>query len=124
MIVRSWNLRPRPGRYDDTIGLITEGVKLADRHGAGEIAFPAVQIGAHAAGGGRPLGALGHQVADAHQAQLGEGGEEVLSEVEGHQPTLATRLGPIKLVSACQRRGLSGVRWRRNSGASPNTATA
>ncbi len=57
-------------------------------------------------------------------AQLGEGGEEVLGEVEGHQPTLATRLGPIKLVSACQRRGLSGVRWRRNSGASPNTATA
>jgi hypothetical protein len=37
MIVRSWNLRPRPGRYDDTIGLITEGAKLADRHGAREI---------------------------------------------------------------------------------------
>jgi hypothetical protein len=34
MIVRSWNLRPRPGRYDDSIGLITEGAKLADRHGA------------------------------------------------------------------------------------------
>jgi hypothetical protein len=34
LIVRSWNLRPRPGRYDDAIGLITEGVKLADRHGA------------------------------------------------------------------------------------------
>jgi hypothetical protein len=37
LIVRSWNLRPRPGRYDDAIGLITEGVKLAERHGAGEI---------------------------------------------------------------------------------------
>ncbi|HYZ98046.1 MAG TPA: hypothetical protein VE575_04790 [Acidimicrobiales bacterium] len=37
MIVRSWNLRPRPGRYDDSIGLVTEGVKLADRHGAGDI---------------------------------------------------------------------------------------
>jgi hypothetical protein len=37
MIVRSWNLSPRPGRYDDSIGLITEGVKLADRHGAREI---------------------------------------------------------------------------------------
>lgn len=37
MIVRSWNLRPRPGRYDDAIGLITEGAKLAERHGAGEI---------------------------------------------------------------------------------------
>jgi hypothetical protein len=36
VIVRSWNLRPRPGRYDDAIGLITEGVKLADRHGAGD----------------------------------------------------------------------------------------
>jgi len=34
VIVRSWNLRPRPGRYDDAIGLVTEGVKLADRHGA------------------------------------------------------------------------------------------
>jgi hypothetical protein len=37
VIVRSWNVRPRPGRYDDAIGLITEGVKLAERHGAGEI---------------------------------------------------------------------------------------
>lgn len=37
MIVRSWNLRPRPGRYDDAIGLITEGVKLADRHGARDV---------------------------------------------------------------------------------------
>ena len=37
MIVRSWNLRPRPGRYDDSIGLITEGIKLADRHGAHDI---------------------------------------------------------------------------------------
>jgi hypothetical protein len=34
LIVRSWNLRPRPGRYDDALGLITEGVKLAERHGA------------------------------------------------------------------------------------------
>ena len=37
MIVRSWNVRPRPGRYDDAVGLITEGVKLADRHGCREI---------------------------------------------------------------------------------------
>lgn len=37
MIIRSWNLRPRPGRYDDAIGLITEGVKLADRHGARDV---------------------------------------------------------------------------------------
>jgi hypothetical protein len=37
VIVRSWNIRPRPGRYDDSIGLITEGVKLADRHGASDI---------------------------------------------------------------------------------------
>jgi hypothetical protein len=37
MILRSWNLRPRPGRYDDSIGLITEGVKLAERHGARDI---------------------------------------------------------------------------------------
>jgi hypothetical protein len=34
LIIRSWNLRPRPGRYDDALGLITEGVKLAERHGA------------------------------------------------------------------------------------------
>jgi hypothetical protein len=37
VIVRSWNLRPRPGRYDDAIGLIAEGIKLADRHGANTI---------------------------------------------------------------------------------------
>jgi len=37
VIIRSWNLRPRPGRYDDAIGLITEGVKLAGRHGARDI---------------------------------------------------------------------------------------
>ena len=37
MIVRSWNVRPRPGRYDDAIGLITEGVKLAERHGGRQI---------------------------------------------------------------------------------------
>ena len=36
MIVRSWTLRPRPGRYDDAIGLVTEGVKLAERHGGGQ----------------------------------------------------------------------------------------
>jgi hypothetical protein len=37
MIARSWNLRPRPGRYDDAIGLIAEGAKLAERHGAGNV---------------------------------------------------------------------------------------
>jgi hypothetical protein len=37
VIVRSWNLRPRPGRYDDAIGLITEGVKMAERHGARDV---------------------------------------------------------------------------------------
>ena len=37
MIIRSWNLRPRPGRYDDAMGLITEGVKLAERHGARDV---------------------------------------------------------------------------------------
>jgi hypothetical protein len=37
LIVRSFDLRPRPGRYDDALGLISEGVKLAERHGAGEI---------------------------------------------------------------------------------------
>jgi hypothetical protein len=48
MIVRSWNLGPRPGRYDDAIGLITEGAKLADRHGAGAIRLTqAATAGAH-----------------------------------------------------------------------------
>jgi hypothetical protein len=37
LIIRSWNLRPRPGRYDDALGLITEGVKLAERHGARDV---------------------------------------------------------------------------------------
>jgi hypothetical protein len=27
LITRSWNLRPRLGRYDDAIGLIAEGAK-------------------------------------------------------------------------------------------------
>ena len=31
---RIWNLRPKPGRYDDAVGLVVEGVKLAERHGA------------------------------------------------------------------------------------------
>ena len=34
MIVRSWTLRPRPGRYNDAVGLIAEGAKLGERHGA------------------------------------------------------------------------------------------
>jgi hypothetical protein len=37
LIIRSWNLRPRPGRYEDSLGLITEGVKLAERHGARDV---------------------------------------------------------------------------------------
>jgi hypothetical protein len=37
LILRSWNLRPRPGRYDDAVGLIAEGAKLATRHGARNI---------------------------------------------------------------------------------------
>jgi hypothetical protein len=37
LIIRSWNLRPRPGRYDDAVGLIAEGAKLATRHGARNI---------------------------------------------------------------------------------------
>jgi hypothetical protein len=37
LIVRSWNLRPRRGRYDDALGLITEGVKLAERHGGRQV---------------------------------------------------------------------------------------
>jgi hypothetical protein len=36
LIVRSWDLRARPGRYEDCLGLITEGMKLAERHGARE----------------------------------------------------------------------------------------
>jgi hypothetical protein len=37
LIIRSWNLRPRPGRYDDAVGLIAEGAKLATRHGARDV---------------------------------------------------------------------------------------
>jgi hypothetical protein len=33
-IVRIWSVRPKAGRFDDAIGLLTEGAKLLDRHGA------------------------------------------------------------------------------------------
>jgi hypothetical protein len=36
-VVRTWNLRPRAGRFEDAIGLLTEGAKLLDRHGARHI---------------------------------------------------------------------------------------
>jgi hypothetical protein len=37
LILRSWDLRPRPGRYDDALALITEGVKLVERHGVRDV---------------------------------------------------------------------------------------
>jgi hypothetical protein len=36
-IVRTWSVRPKAGRFDDAIGLLTEGAKLLDRHGGREI---------------------------------------------------------------------------------------
>jgi hypothetical protein len=36
-IVRIWSVRPKAGRFDDAIGLLTEGAKLLDRHGARNI---------------------------------------------------------------------------------------
>jgi hypothetical protein len=36
-IVRTWSVRPKAGRFDDAIGLLSEGAKLLDRHGAREI---------------------------------------------------------------------------------------
>ena len=36
-IVRTWSVRPKAGRFDDAIGLLTDGAKLLDRHGASEI---------------------------------------------------------------------------------------
>jgi hypothetical protein len=36
-IVRIWSVRPKAGRFDDAIGLLTDGAKLLDRHGARDI---------------------------------------------------------------------------------------
>jgi hypothetical protein len=36
-IVRTWSVQPKAGRFDDAIGLLSEGAKVLDRHGAREI---------------------------------------------------------------------------------------
>ena len=35
--VRIWSVRPKAGRFDDAIGLLTDGAKLLERHGARSI---------------------------------------------------------------------------------------
>lgn len=76
VIVRSWNLRPRPGRYDDAIGLITEGVKLAERHGADDIRLT------QAATAGTTTGLLVLTCAFDNLAAYGEYLDESLMDVE------------------------------------------
>jgi hypothetical protein len=47
-IVRTWSVRPKAGRFDDAIGLLTEGAKLLDRHGGQEIRLThGVLVGNH-----------------------------------------------------------------------------
>jgi hypothetical protein len=47
-IVRTWSVRPKAGRFDDAIGLLTEGAKLLDRHAAREIRLThGVMVGTH-----------------------------------------------------------------------------
>jgi hypothetical protein len=47
-IVRTWSVRPKAGRFDDAIGLLTEGAKLLDRHGGREIRLThGVLVGSH-----------------------------------------------------------------------------
>jgi hypothetical protein len=47
-IVRTWSVRPKAGRFDDAIGLLTEGAKLLDRHGGRDIRLThGVMVGTH-----------------------------------------------------------------------------
>jgi hypothetical protein len=47
-IVRTWSVRPKAGRFDDAIGLLTEGAKLLDRHGGPDIRLThGVMVGSH-----------------------------------------------------------------------------
>jgi hypothetical protein len=47
-IVRTWSVRPKAGRFDDAIGLLTEGAKLLDRHGGRDIRLThGVMVGNH-----------------------------------------------------------------------------
>jgi hypothetical protein len=78
VIVRSWNLRPRPGRYDDAIGLITEGVKLADRHGA-----TAVRL-TQAAAAGPTTGLLVLTCEFGNLTAYGTYLDEMMTDVEAH----------------------------------------
>jgi hypothetical protein len=76
LIARSWNLRPRPGRYDDAIGLIAEGAKLAERHGARDIRLT------QAATAGPTTGLLVLTLEFENLAEYGGYLDDTLSDVE------------------------------------------
>jgi len=78
MITRSWNLRPRPGRYDDAIGLIAEGAKLAERHGARDIRLT------QAATAGPSTGLLVLTCGFENLAAYGAYLDDTLTDVEAH----------------------------------------
>ena len=81
MITRSWNLRPRPGRYDDAIGLIAEGAKLAERHGARNIRLT------QAATAGPTTGLLVLTLEFENLAAYGAYLDDTLSDVEAQTHT-------------------------------------
>ena len=81
MIIRSWNLRPRPGRYDDAMGLITEGVKLAERHGARDVRLT------QAATAGSTTGLLVLTCEFAHLTAYGAYIDDTMNDIEAQSFT-------------------------------------
>jgi hypothetical protein len=93
LIVRSWTLRPRPGRYDDAIGLIAEGAKLAERHGSRNIRLT------QAATAGPSTGVL--VLTYEFESLAGYGGylEDTMTDVEAqtHNHRIREARGPVHL---------------------------
>lgn len=75
-IVRTWTVRPKAGRFDDAIGLLSEGAKLLNRHGAQEIRLTLGNIdGSHS-------GAMVASCEFDSSARHGEFMEELAMDVE------------------------------------------
>jgi hypothetical protein len=75
-IVRTWSVRPKAGRFDDAIGLLTEGAKLLDRRGARDIRLT------HGAMVGNHSGALVVSCEFETFTRHGEFMDELIADVE------------------------------------------
>ena len=95
MIVRSWTLRPRPGRYDDAVGLIAEGAKLGERHGARSVRLT------QAATAGPSTGVLVLTCEFENLAAYGAYLEDTMTDVEAqtHNPRIREAEAPFTYES-------------------------